>query len=40
MQLAGKPGSRERVPGIGTFLLRTLTTEEVGQAVSGRSTAG
>lgn len=27
------PGSRERVPGIGTFLLRTLTPEEVGEAV-------
>jgi short-subunit dehydrogenase/ketosteroid isomerase-like protein len=27
------PGSRERIPGIGTFLLRTLTPEEVGEAV-------
>jgi short-subunit dehydrogenase len=27
------PGSRERVPGIGTALLRTLTPEEVGESV-------
>jgi uncharacterized protein len=28
------PGSRERIPGIGTFLLGTLTPEEVGDAVA------
>ena len=27
------PGSRERIPGIGRLLLRTLAPEEVGEAV-------